>query len=109
MYNFDTSEVVCIHCGNIYVQNSNFIDLPPFLTIDINHETIIDIQKLPKDLKVNNHYYKLLCATFKATRLHFKAIFLLDNEFYLVDDLNSDILTKNIPRHSIDVCFYYLI
>jgi hypothetical protein len=50
--------------------------------------------------------YKLLTATIHLNS-HFRAVFYLNNEFFLIDDLNPTKITKKLPKLKVGTCFFY--
>ncbi|CAF0948692.1 unnamed protein product [Brachionus calyciflorus] len=72
--------------GNILTE-IRFTVHPTFLLIQSANNNIF-IHEIPKKIKVNGFSFRLLCTTFHK-RAHFVAIYLLNNNFYIVDDLNK--------------------
>ncbi len=60
-----------------------------------------------KSLSFNNQIYNLLCATF-CHRSHFRAVFYLNNIYFLVDVLKHTKKIDQIPNRRIFTIFYYL-
>lgn len=106
---FYSRELTCYVCNEKYQEHSRFLMTPPFLIIEVDYKSKIRVDMLPIDLNFNNHAYRFLSCNFKSSSRHFKAIFYLNNKFFLVDDLNNKIMSEIIPRHTVNVCFYYLI
>ena len=76
---------------------------------DIDKISIIDI---PKTLNIDNTVYNFFCCSysdFYNEIEHFKCIFYLNNQFYLVDDLANKSLQKKIKTNvPISNCLYYI-
>jgi hypothetical protein len=64
---------------------------------------------LPTHVKINQKEHKLLFATFNFGACHFVGIFILNNKYYVVDDLEPNITFKTCPKNHISMCFYYLV
>ena len=58
--------------------------------IQSSHANIY-FNELPKEIIIDNVSYKLLCATIYTTR-HFLSIFEINNQAFLVDDLNQSMI-----------------
>ena len=73
----------------------------------------VNCSEVPKELKINELSFKLLCCQIivneqSKTGAHFKGIFLIDDLFYLIDDLKKD-KKLDIPKsHKVTNCLYYL-
>jgi hypothetical protein len=50
--------------------------------------------------------YQFLSATIILS-YHFRALFYLNKEYFLVDDLNASKMIKKIPKLKTATCFYY--
>ena len=98
----------CNRCDKDYECAIKFFKDPCWLICEIDAQTEAHIESLPKSIMLNKKLYNLLCATYHDGIAHFKAIFLLNNKFYVVDDRNSTHINEEIPMHSITTCFYYL-
>jgi len=79
----------------------------PWLFIQTNKSTIY-VQELPKVVKLGVKNYQFLCSTILLSN-HFRGIFYLNNEYLLIDDLNSTKILKKIPKLKIVTCFYFCI
>ena len=59
-----------------------------FIFIESYHE--IFINELPKEITINEKRFRLLCATvYKSTIRHFVGLYLINDDFYIVDDLGQ--------------------
>lgn len=99
------SENRCRSCQNVKTIRTQFKHNPIWLFVQTNVTDSIFLKHLPKNFVFNNKSFYLLCATIFSE--HFRAIFFLNNEFYLVDDLKSQIIDKHIPDIKITSIFYY--
>jgi hypothetical protein len=99
---------ICSKCKETYIEHKHFLDCPPFLVIHVDAKNYFRVNEIPLSLSLNNRDYKFLCCNFKSSTVHFKAIFYINDEFVLVDDLNHTLINTNLPSHTVDVCFYYL-
>jgi hypothetical protein len=103
-----TNKNVCRTCKKKKnVELSNFIYNPPWIFVQTN-ESEIYVNEIPKILLIGVKNYQFLCATIHSKN-HFRAIFDLNNEFFLIDDLNPSKLNRKIPKLKIVTCFYYSI
>ena len=99
----------CKTCKNEMNVDFQFLnDFPCWLIIEVEYSLQLTVQELPKSLFLKDKTYKLLCATFNNNLAHFLAIFIINGEFYQVDDRNPRICDKRIPNKRINTCFYYL-
>lgn len=55
-----------------------------------SRRSVFQLDDYPKILKVFDCSFKLLCCTFLASSDHFKALFWINDCFYLVDDLDRN-------------------
>ncbi|CAF1002784.1 unnamed protein product, partial [Brachionus calyciflorus] len=104
----------CGGCKLFYEEKIEFIETPPFLVIENMFNRKIDIKELPPLFKFNNHLFQLLFATHNLEgsileKSHFRSIFKLNHEFYLVDDLSPNFYVKIVKDFKISSCFYYLV
>jgi hypothetical protein len=97
-------------------RKGRFISTPAWLVFDINykdHSTNVNCYDVPKLITVNEFTFKLLCCQIHTneaskTSAHFKGIFLIEDIFYMVDDLNIK-KRPNIPKkQKVSSCLYYL-
>jgi hypothetical protein len=101
-----TTNVPCPSCKNtVNGQFNNFKNNPPWVFIQTNRSEIF-IQELPKILEIGVKKYQFLSATILLSN-HFRAVFYLNKEYFLVDDLNASKMIKKIPKLKIVSCFYY--
>ena len=90
---------------------------PAWMFFDFNYShgssKKVNCSEVPKELKINELSFKLLCCQIivneqSKTGAHFKGIFLIDDLFYLIDDLKKD-KKLDIPKsHKVTNCLYYL-
>ena len=69
---------------------------------------MIKVEDLPHVLLISNRKYQLLCVSIYRTN-HFRSIYLLNNSYFLVDDLKPTSFNEKIPKIKIVTWFYYLI
>ena len=99
----------CIQCNNEMRIDFQFVqDFPCWLILEIGYQVKLTVNELPKLLNLKNKNYKLLCATYNSGGLHFLGTFLVNGEFYLVDDRNPRVCNKGTPKKQITTCFYYM-
>ena len=85
----------------------------PFLLF-IQIVGLLNINDLPNELLVEDSSYHFLFSVFhKGNKRninlnHFLSIFRLNQQNYLVDDLNKGVIGKNIPLDQLNWCVYYL-
>jgi hypothetical protein len=103
-----TGKIPCRDChSSVIAEFSEFKNNPPWLFIQTNKSTIY-VQELPKVVKLGVKNYQFLCSTILLSN-HFRGVFYLNNEYLLIDDLNSSKILKKIPKLKIVTCFYYCI
>ena len=101
---------LCEKC--LVISDSKFTSIPAFILVEIDHYNEIDnkilISDIPLCFSFNNVTFKFLFATiFNESSEHYRAIFRLNNSFYLVDDLSKSL--KKIPiNYELCSVFYYL-
>ena len=106
----------CTNCGsNLSIR---FLNTPPYLLIQPIYRNYLDnmfFENIPKNIKLNNCDFQLLCCTThkqakNSLQLdHFCAIYELDNRKFYIDDLITPEYTEHIPNiHKVTTCFYYL-
>ena len=88
-------------------QFSEFKNNPPWLLIQ-TYQSRIYIQEIPKEVKLRDKNYQFLCSTILLSN-HFRGIFYLNNEYFLIGDLNLSKMLKKITKLEIVTCFYYCI
>jgi hypothetical protein len=92
------------HKGNFNIE-------PAFLyceTFYKDNTANLKCNQLPRYIEINDLNYKLLLAQIKIGE-HFKGIFLLNEKFYLIDDLQHKNRRLRVPKeHKIVSCLYYL-
>jgi hypothetical protein len=106
---FDT--ITCPECKSICSLKLEFEKIPPWLfvgTLYKDKDSEITFNEILPSFKINEKEYKFLFYTININNDHFKSVFKIHNDFFLVDDLNSIKLEKTIPNHKISSCFYYL-
>ena len=88
---------------------SAFKNNPPWLFIQTYQSTIY-VQEISKEVKLGDKNYQFLCSIILLSN-HFRGIFYLNNEYFLIDDLiNSKCkMLKKIPKLKIVTSFYYCI
>ncbi len=64
------------------------------------------MHELPKQLVIGFKKYVLLSSTIHLDN-HFRSIFYINKEYFLLDDLNPAKMIKKIPKIKINTCFYY--
>ncbi len=68
----------------------------------------LNCYQLPRYLEIRSLTYKLLLAQIKI-KDHFKGIFLLSDNFFLIDDLQNKNKKLKVPKdHKVVCCLYYL-
>jgi hypothetical protein len=98
----------CLEC-NLLV-NGKFVSKPFCLFVDICEKAHnkINIDDIPLQLTIDGTGYHFLCVTLFVNENHFKAIFRLNGQNYLIDDLKAG-FNKKIPKNVIlGTVFYYL-
>ena len=98
-----TTNIPCKHAIN--GQFTNFKNNPPWLFIQTNRSEIF-VQELSKILEIGGKKYQLLSATILLNN-HFRAVFYLNKEYSLIDDLNPSKMIKKIPKLKIITAFHY--
>jgi hypothetical protein len=84
----------CRNCrSNVNAQFFQFKNIPPWIFVQTNDSEIY-VQEVPKILTIGLKNYKLLTATIHLNN-HLRAVFYLNNEFFLIDDCNPTKITKN--------------
>ena len=98
----------CDHCkGKINIE-SVFFKSPPWIFIQIIDKVPIFLDDLPKVLIINEIKYQFLCATIHTNSPnHFRSIFFLDNNYFLIDDLKTNKIDTKIPHIKVITCFYF--
>ncbi len=99
---------ICNKCEGNVDNKSNLLHNPGWLLVESGHKQHLKVCELPRSLSFNNQIYNLLCATF-CNSSHFRAVFYLNNIYFLVDDLKHTEITDQIPNHKIVTSFYYLV
>ena len=103
-----TSKIPCRECkSSVIAEFSEFKINLPWLFIQTNQSTIY-VQEIPKVVKLGVKNYQFLCSTILMSN-HFRGIFYLNGEYFLIDDLNSSKILKKIPKLKIVTCFYFCI
>ena len=102
-----TCHANCNSCKNKILLDINFLFDPPWIFIQTNLKMPIYVNELTKSLVFGNKSYQFLSATIYSKK-HFRAIFSLNNSFYLFDDLSKTISQK-IPKIKVVTSFYFLI
>ena len=98
---------LCPSCGFEVNRKVNFVNGEPcWLICEIDAELRVSVSSLPRKLSLNRREYKLLCATYNSNA-HFIGIFLLNNKFYIVNDLNPQNIQEGCPKRKLTNCFYY--
>ncbi len=82
---------------------------PCWLVCEISPRLKLSADLLPTHVKLNQKEYKLLCATYNTGASHFVGIFILNNKYYVVDDLEPNSTFERCPKNHISMCFYYLV
>ncbi|CAF0983434.1 unnamed protein product [Brachionus calyciflorus] len=80
----------CQRCKHSSTSKIKLNSRPPFLFIK-SIETNININDIPKNINVDGLNYSFLCTTIHK-RDHFRAIFEIKNNLYLVNDLNKTMM-----------------
>ena len=103
-----THKLPCRNCrSNVNAQFFQFKNNPPWVFVQTNDSEIY-VQEVPKILTIGLKNYKLLTATIHLNN-HFRAVFYLNNEFFLIDDLNPTKITKKLPKLKEGSCFFYCV
>ena len=96
---------MCEKCGT--KSEVSYYSRPPFQIIENINNHDISVLYLPTTLSIGKYSFEFLCCTFHTTN-HFVGLFIVENNLYVVDDLNSQELLNRIPRHKISFCYFYL-
>jgi hypothetical protein len=98
----------CKRCKIALDVKFEFLSNPCWLILEIAAGINLSIVELPRSFKLNSNEYHLLCATFYIVgRKHFKAVFFINEIFYMVDDLKPNELKRQTPKNKVLTCFYY--
>ena len=107
-------------CKKMDLMDLQFRSVPAWLYLDTVYgdnqlNNNLGHTMLPKKLKINNYTYQLLLAQIIIISddiniaNHFKGIFLINNNFYLIDDLQKGASNLKIPKNTkVTSCLYYL-
>ena len=98
----------CLEC-NLFV-NGKFVSKPICLFVEVCEKSLnkIKLDDLPLQITIDGVEYSFLCVTVFVNKNHFKSIFRLNGQNYLIDDLKAG-FNKNIPKNLIlNSVFYYL-
>jgi hypothetical protein len=90
--------------------NGKFVSKPFCLFVQVCEKSNnkINIGDIPLEIIIDGTEFQFLCATIFVNKNHFKAIFRLNGQNYLIDDFKAS-FNKNIPKNMIlDTVFYYL-
>jgi hypothetical protein len=98
----------CNSCKCQFSSELKFLKNPPWIFIQTSGKEMIKLEDLPHVLLISNRKYQLLCVSIYRTN-HFRSIYLLNNSYFLVDDLKPTSFNEKIPKIKIVTCFYYLI
>jgi len=94
---------------NLFV-NEKFVS-KPFCLFDVNCKKYLNkikLDDLPFQITIYGVEYSFLCVTVFVNNSHFKSIFRLNGQNYLIDDLKGG-FNKNIPKNFVlNSVFYYL-
>ncbi len=99
----------CRNCKSSKKVKKTFENRPYWLffqNLIKNNSEQLTIYDLPSELLLDSKRYILLMSTF-SVGVNFKSIFKLLNEFFIFDDMYDD-LNKNICKHVVSSCLYYL-
>jgi len=107
---FNLNQLTWSVCKEKFYVSNQFLNTPPFLLIHVDAKTKVNVnvKELPNQIEINSFTYKFLFCNFKPSPQQFKAIFMINNKFFLVDDLKNKELIDQIPDYLVDLCFYYL-
>ena len=97
----------CEICDSKLNIQYKFLYQPCWLFIESSPKEGLTVFDIPKKLSLDGKNFYLLCATFNS-EAHFRAIFLINDEYLLVDDMKNKHLNHKIPDHKIVTSFYYL-
>jgi hypothetical protein len=97
----------CRECGSEDFKEYVFTSTPAFLIVENLFNIPIMNTDIPRFFELKGVKYSLLCATFHDID-HYRAIFLLNNRFYLVDDLKPTNFKDKLPSHCISSSFYII-
>jgi hypothetical protein len=110
--------ITCRKCQNSVKSKfrGNFCVKPGFLYCEMFYSEINDstthikCHELPKLISLNNLNFKLLLAQIYINNNHFKGIFLLDEKFVLIDDLQHGNKRLRVPKeHKVTCCLYFIV
>ena len=90
--------------------NGKFVSKPFCLFVDVceKADKKINIDDIPLQVTIDCAEYHFLCVTVFVNRNHFKSIFRLNGQNYLIDDLKAG-FDKNMPKDlKLNTVFYYL-
>ena len=110
----------CRNCGgemSEVVGSVSFLVCPSWLYFDVHYE-INDKRQLtclmlPMHIRINNLDFKLIMAQIivnsRTKNAHFKGIFLINEKFFLIDDLCKNNRNFNVPKKNrVTSCLYYI-
>ena len=99
------------------VGSGHFLKSPCWLYFDvlydINEKRTLTCQMLPKSIIKQNFRFKLILAQIIVNggtkNAHFKGIFLINENFFLIDDLQKNKRNLSVPKkHKVTSCLYYI-
>ncbi len=116
-------EYFCDTCKSVLSEKSGaFVSNPAWLYFDMNYrqtntrrEDYLTCNHLEKESpeKVQNLTFQLLVAQIifneNKSSAHFKGLFLIDDKFYLIDDLQKGKRLYVPKKHKVTSCLYYLV
>ena len=98
-------------CSKCKAKKNNeclFLKTPPWLFIQKIDTAPIYVNELPKIITISRESFLFLCATIHTdSPNHFRSIYYLNNEYFLVDDLKAGEIDEHMPHLKVVTCFYY--
>jgi hypothetical protein len=95
---------ICNLCKQEIIYDGIFDNEPEILIIEC-HMLLFD--DLPKTTDISNRRFKFLCTTIYETN-HFKGIYDINNEFFLINDMGKTITkVKKGQKYSCSTAIYY--
>jgi hypothetical protein len=102
----------CQYCRKkISGNKGRFESTPAWLYFDFNYRTNIDSVNhthVPKMISVGDLNYKLLYCQIKDGD-HFRGIFLIHDNFYMIDDLKRGEIFSIPESNKVSNCLYHLV
>jgi hypothetical protein len=98
-------------CQTMIHRGGQFLSTPAWLFFDVNYTdnmVKLNCYEAPLSIRLNELTFKLLCCQIKMSHMaHFKGIFLIEDTFYMLDDLNSQKKPSVPVDHRVTSLLYY--